>query len=253
MTTLLLDIGNSRIKWGVHDGGGISRSGQLSRQQFHDDGPGTLTHRLPRKIDKVLASNVAGPSFATRLTGILTAACNCDVHFVKTTREACGVTNSYRQPRRMGVDRWLAMIGAYCEFHSALLVIDAGTAVTIDAVDRGGQHLGGQILPGITLMAETLASNTSAIPMVQSRTTRRSDGLEMFASTTAGAVSKGALNAVIGAIERAGKAMRSARHRPSIVLTGGDASRILKVLGDQPVYRPHLVLQGLAEMLDSHL
>jgi len=251
MTALLLDVGNTRLKWGMYDGSSIKGTGHISRQKFRDDGPGALTVRLPRRVDIVFASNVAGNSFATRLSGVLRAQCGCDVHFAKSAREACGVTNGYREPRRMGVDRWVAMIGAYHEIRKAVLVVDAGTAVTIDAIDRQGQHLGGQILPGVSLMGQALAANTSNIPNFQGRATRVSEGLDMFASNTAGAVAHGALNAVVGAIERALRTMRTARHRPVVILTGGDASRILRSLGNQPIHRPHLVLQGLAVLLDG--
>lgn len=252
MNTLLLDVGNSRLKWGMYDGARIRGTGQVSRQKFQDDGPGALTLRLPRRVEAVFASNVAGASFARRLSGVFRAHCGCDVRFAHVSSEACGVTNSYRQPRRLGVDRWVAMIAAYTELRKAVLVVDAGTAVTLDAVDRSGRHLGGQILPGITLMAESLASNTSDIPSVRERRAGGAGGLEMFASDTRGAVTQGALNAVIGAIERALKTLRQARHRPVVVLTGGDASRILSALGDQPLHRPHLVLEGLAVLLENH-
>jgi type III pantothenate kinase len=177
--------------------------------------------------------------------------CNVDLQFARTQREACGVTNSYRQPRRMGVDRWAAMIGAWAEVKGSCLIVDAGTAVTIDALDDDGQHLGGQILPGVTLMAETLASRTSDIPNIQRRAASQGRGMEMFASTTAGAVGHGASNAVVGAVERAMHVMRENGHAPTIALTGGDASRILKSLDEEPIHRPHLVLQGLAQLLEN--
>ena len=251
MTALLMDIGNSRLKWGVLDDQAIRRTGHISQQKIRDQGLGVLTAKLPRRVDAVLASNVAGTSFATRLSGIVGMHCNTDMHFARTERDACGVTNSYRQPRRMGVDRWVAMIGAWTEVQSACLIVDAGTAVTIDALDDDGRHLGGQILPGVTLMAETLASRTSDIPNIQRRAASQGRGMEMFASTTAGAVGHGASNAVVGAIERALHVMRSEGFKPTIALTGGDASRILKSLEDEPIHRPHLVLQGLAQLLEN--
>lgn len=250
MTALLLDIGNSRLKWGVLDEDGIRRTGHISQQKIREQGLSALTSKLPRYVDTVLASNVAGTSFATRLSGVVGMHCDADVHFARAERAACGVTNSYRQPRRLGVDRWVAMIGAWAELESACLVVDAGTAVTLDAIDAAGEHLGGQILPGVTLMAETLASRTSDIPTIKRRAASQVRGLGMFARSTAGAVGHGAMNAVVGAIERAVNIMQEEGLAATIVLTGGDASRILKSLGTEPIHRPNLVLQGLAQLLE---
>ena len=251
MTALLMDIGNSRLKWGVLDDHAIHRTGHISQQKIREQGLAALTSKLPRRVDSVLASNVAGTSFATRLSGVVGMHCSADMHFAHTEKQACGVTNSYRQARRLGVDRWVAMIGAWAEVNTACLIVDAGTAVTLDALDDSGLHLGGQILPGVTLMAATLASRTSDVPNIQRRAASQGRGMEMFASTTAGAVGHGASNAVVGAIERAANVMRENGHTPTIILTGGDASRILKLLGEEPIHRPHLVLQGLAQLLEN--
>jgi len=246
-----MDIGNTRLKWGILDEGAIRRTGHISQESIRSDGLSALTSKLPRRVDTVFASNVAGTSFATRISGVVGLHCDCDVHFARTEREACGVTNSYRQPRRMGVDRWVAMLGAWAEIQSACLVVDAGTAVTIDALDDDGRHLGGQILPGVTLMASALASSTSDIPNTSRRSIRGAKGLEILASNTGGAVAHGTLSAVVGAIERAAEVLCENRYDPELVLTGGDASRILRSLDGEPVHRPHLVLQGLAQLLEN--
>lgn len=250
MKALLLDIGNSRIKWGLLDDGSIHRTGHIAHDRIQDKGLAALTSKLPRRVDTVLASNVAGTSFATRLSGVIGMHCHGNVRFARSEKEACGVTNSYRQPRRLGVDRWVAMIGAWAEVGSACLVVDAGTAVTIDALDTNGEHLGGQIIPGVSLMAGSLAARTSDIPNIQRRAAGQHSGTHMFASTTAGAVGQGALNAVTGAVERAARAARRDYGDATIILTGGDASRILKSLDDEAIHRPHLVLEGLAQLLE---
>lgn len=251
MRALLLDVGNSRLKWGVLDEGEIHRTGNIAMDKIQDRGLAALTSKLPRRVDAACASNVAGTSFATRLSGVVGMHCGVDVYFARTEREAGGVTNSYRQPRRLGVDRWVAMIGARAEAGGACLVVDAGTALTIDALDASGRHLGGQILPGVALMAKSLANETSDIPNIQRRASSQERGMEMFASTTAGAVGHGAINAVVGAIERSLHVMRDHGHDPQVFLTGGDASRILKSLGEPAVHRPNLVLQGLATLLKA--
>ena len=251
MTSLLLDIGNSRLKWGVLDDGAIRRTGHISQEAIRDQGLVALTSRLPRRVSSVFASNVAGNSFATRLSGVVGMHCDCDVHFARTAKKAGGVTNSYGQPRRLGVDRWAAMIGAWAEVQAACLIVDAGTAVTIDALDGSGQHLGGQILPGVTLMAKALASHTSDLPNIRHKAVKQASGMQIFASNTGGAIAQGTLNAVVGAIERAFRVLLAEGSDATIVLTGGDASRILKSLSEESLHRPHLVLQGLAQLLEN--
>jgi type III pantothenate kinase len=248
---LLFDIGNTRLKWGFLQNDRMAKTGSITHEKLHEAGFSSLTAHLPRDVDYVLASNVAGHTFATRLSGVIGIHCNRDVHFAHAERKAYGVTNSYRNPRRIGVDRWVAMIGARAELRSALCVVDAGTAVTIDALDRDGQHLGGLIFPGLQLMRESLHANTSDLPESRRNTTGRKDGMALFARTTDGALQQGAMTAVCGAIERSVERMRSSGYRPKVVLTGGDASRILRNLDRDVLHRPNLVLQGLAVMVQS--
>lgn len=250
MNVLLMDIGNSRIKWGVLEDGGIHRTGHISQERIRDKGLQVLTTKIPRRINDVFVSNVAGTTFATRLSGVVGAHCGCDVRFARTERQGWGVSNSYTQPRRMGVDRWVAMVGAWAEIQDACLVVDVGTAMTIDAVDDEGQHLGGQIIPGVATMASALTSATSDIPQVKPAPGRGSADLGMFGRNTAAAVREGAQNAVAGAVDRAIQTLQSNSYEPAVVLTGGDASRILNSLCETPMHRPHLVLQGLAHMLE---
>jgi type III pantothenate kinase len=248
---LLIDVGNSRLKWGVLDNGQIRRTGHITQQAIQETGLAALTTKLPRHVDTVLASNVTGKSFATRLSGVIGMHCECDVHFVRSEKAACGVTNSYRQPRHLGVDRWVAMIGAWGEVQAACVVVDAGTAVTIDVLDSGGRHLGGQILPGTLLMAQALASESNDVPAIELRPGALASGMRMFATSTSRAVEQGVVNAVVGAVERAAWTLDEHGHEATIVLTGGDASRILKSLDDEALHRPNLVLQGLARILEN--
>lgn len=251
MKALLLDIGNSRLKWGVLEDGAIHRTGHIAQDAIKSQGLSALTSKLPRRVDTVLASNVAGPSFATRLSGVVGMHCGCDLQFAHSEKQACGITNSYRQPRRMGVDRWVAMIGAWAEVQAACVIVDAGTAVTIDVLDDEGQHLGGQIFPGVALMTSVLASQTSDISPVLPRRTAQASGMSMFASSTSRAVEQGSINAVVGAIERALWTLDDNGYAPEVFLTGGDASRILGSLDEEALHRPNLVLQGLAQLLES--
>ena len=248
---LLFDVGNTRLKWGALKNDRIVRAGSIDHDKLKTQGFTPLTTRLPANVDYVLVSNVAGTAFGTRLAGAIGIHCETDVHFARSEKAAYGVRNGYRQPRRLGVDRWIALIGARAETRSAVCVVDAGTAVTIDAMDKTGQHLGGQIIPGPRLMTAALSKETNDIGPPTGTVRDPGSGMGLFATNTGGAVQSGTLSAVCGAIEWAAKTMRSGGLRPKIVLTGGDASRILKQLDGNVLHRPHLVLQGLAHMVQS--
>jgi type III pantothenate kinase len=251
MSVLLLDVGNSRLKWGLLDNGDIRRTGHISQEKIREQGLSVITTKLPRRVDAVRVSNVAGTSFATRLSGIIGMHCNVDVHFAHSERRGWGVTNGYRQPRRLGVDRWVAMIGAWAEKKSACLIVDAGTAVTLDAIDGDGVHLGGQIIPGAETMLTSLSAATSDIPLVKSPGKQSTGKLKIFGQNTTAAIREGAQNAVVGAVERAVRTLKSKGYRQTVILTGGGATRILGALEKPPLHRPNLVLFGLAQMLED--
>jgi len=245
---LLIDAGNTRLKWAVADRREILRSGTVRYEKIREKGFTTLASRLPRRVEAAMISNVAGVSFGTRLAGFLGIHCGVQPHFVIPSRSAHGITNGYRRPRQLGADRWAAMIGARAETKSALCIVDAGTAITIDALDRDGRHLGGQILPGLRLMADSLKRQTNGIRDLTIRPVDTGTGMKLFATTTERAIPAGSLNAICGAIERSVRIMRQDGLRPKLVITGGGAPRIISELGMPSVHRPHLVLQGLAVM-----
>jgi type III pantothenate kinase len=248
---LLFDAGNTRLKWGYYTRGRISKSGSVTHEQLREKGYAALTSRMPRNITHAAASNVAGPGMATKLSSVIGLHAAVDIRFAHCQKHAFGVTTSYKQPRRLGVDRWVAMIGAWNEFRCALCIVDAGTALTIDVLDRTGQHLGGQIIPGIDMMGDSLRLRASNIAAAKRKSSNPGEGLGIFGKSTDDAIAYGSLSAACGAIERATRRLRSAAMRPKIVLTGGDASRILKQLNSNEIHRPNLVLQGLSTMLQS--
>lgn len=252
MRALLFDAGNTRLKWGLFDNNRISKTGSVSRQKLHDDGYAALTTKLPRDVTRAIMSNVAGPGFATRLSAEIRLHSNIDLAFAHVEREAFGIRCAYRQPRQLGVDRWVAMVGAWTEYRTSLLVVDAGTAITIDAIDKTGTHLGGQIIPGLQMMRDTLNVGTSDIKADEKRRRSPAEGLGIFAKNTTDAVHAGALAASCGAIELSLKRMKGAGLNPKIVLTGGDASRILKHMNSKAIHCPNLVLQGLSIMIQGN-
>lgn len=251
ITALLMDIGNSIVKWGVLEGGLIQSISSVTHEKINNVGFSSITTSIPRKVDRVIASNVAGTNFAVRLSAAIGIHCQSDINFVTSAKSAFGIINAYKNPRQFGVDRWVALVGARSEFRSSLCVVDIGTAVTIDVINKDGKHIGGQIIPGIELMEHALSDETSNIKTAKKMLKDPLKGTSMFANNTKMAIQNGSVNAISGAIERVIGTLRSDGYKPKVIVTGGDAPRILKQFDDQLIYRPHLILQGLAYIVQN--
>ena len=247
--SLVFDAGNSFLKCAVAEDDELIRSFRISQSKLQEQGFDTLLARLPKRVHTAILSNVAGDRFARKLVAEIGRHCGVKLQLAKSEKHAMGVTNSYPDPASMGVDRWIAMIAAHNLIGGSLCIIDAGTAITIDALDRSGQHLGGQIIPGIDLMGSALGRDTSDIPLMRRQPRVSVSSGMLFANRTADAVVLGALSAACGAVDLSVRKMRRAGMRPKIVLTGGDASRILAFTDFKAIHSPNLVLKGLALML----
>ncbi len=191
MKRLLIDAGNTRIKWALQQGEAWTALPHVSREQA--DTLAALVRELP-EVDSVWVSNVAGEEVKAHIH----AACELrswPVHFISAQTQQCGVSNSYQSPDRLGSDRWAALIAARQFSARASLVVTCGTATTIDALSAKGVFMGGLILPGITLMQDSLYRNTAQL---RSPTGHYAD----FPTATADAIYSGALQATAGAIER---------------------------------------------------
>jgi type III pantothenate kinase len=241
---LLVDIGNTRIKWSV------LRGEKLGRQKAMEHA-GLTARDLERQlfatrgITRVVAASVA----SVRLNRLLAATCRrktgLTCEFVASARNAAGLTTRYKQPWRLGVDRFMAVIAAY---HIArargACVVDVGTAMTVDLVDPLGVHLGGAIIPGPEMMVGSVLKNTAGIAR-RARGAVLSKG--MFAQDTRAAIGQGARYAAAGVIDRAvAEAQRVLQRTPLVLLTGGAAVQIEPLLHCSYVSVPDLVLRGIA-------
>ena len=252
MAILTIDAGNTRVKWGLFDA-----VGHLLKQgaSLHTD---LKTLQLPI-ADQVLISNVAGDFVETSLKKLLMHHTN--VHWLTSQAEACGVTNGYENPTQLGTDRWAAMIAAWHLYqHSAdsttCIIINAGTAVTIDVVRLSrklngfsqAHFVGGVILPGLHLMQQSLLQNTANLDE-KSKLPIRNDTAQMIANNTKDAIHLGAMHAICGAIDRIANQHQNHQSETPIILSGGDANTIKNALTDdvtkQAVIVDNLVLQGL--------
>ncbi len=242
---LLIDAGNTRLKSAWLAGGGLADQPAV----VHRDAPpaawAAAVFDGRRRATRVLASNVAGAAMSETLARLAREAYGVEVEFVTAAPELLGVVNGYLDPGQLGVDRWFAVIGAWLRVRGAVCVVDAGTAVKVDSVDAAGRHLGGFIVPGLRMMHEALMRRTSDIAAAAARGTRAPGGV--LADNTVTAVSRGALLALAGLVDRTlDMAERAAGVAPRLILTGGDAGALAEIMRVPHEVAPNIVLEGLA-------
>lgn len=232
---LVLDAGNSRVKWGFHDGAKWLSQGNVD----NDEIPSMfLAWQGQPRPDRVIGSNVAGEGVRTRL-GTQLSRWRVQPQWVSASDNECGVTNSYERPAQLGSDRWAGLIAAWKRVQRSCLVVNAGTAMTIDALSGDGVFMGGIILPGLMLMHRTLASNTAMLKVPQGKFTQ-------LPTNSADAIYSGAVQALAGAIERIGAVMRDAGQAdPACIISGGAAPNLQPHLNFQATLVDNLVLEGL--------
>ena len=230
-----LDSGNSRVKWGVHDGLRWLAQGVVAHEDIEN------LRQLPGEFpspEKVMLSNVAGTEAGLQIRKQLAPWRNL---FVEVTAEAacCGVFSRYENPRSLGVDRWCALIGARALTSSAVLVVMAGTATTIDSMDKNGVFTGGFILPGIDLMLRSLARETAGLP-------HASGVYSSSPRCTGDAIVSGAIEAQVGAIERAFSRLDD--ENAVCIISGGNAETIREHLVFPVMLAHNLPLEGLRQL-----
>ena len=234
---LLLDVGNSRCKWALVQNGAWTHQGVVGNTEWL-----ALQHAftaLPQP-SRILASNVAGEAMAQRLRAIC-AVWTCSPEFIKASAAQCGVRNSYQQPERLGSDRWAALIAAWHHVQSATLVVNCGTATTIDALSAQGEFLGGLILPGVTLMQRSLATNAAQLIAEQGT-------MQDFPRNTADAIHSGMLRATLGAIRHQFDLLQAKCGEVRCLLGGGAAGVVQPHLDVALERVDNLVLKGLQIM-----
>ena len=229
---LLVDAGNTRVKWAVVANGrwlaqGASEYGDWSALD------GQLAARLPAYV-----ASVAGKEREGQLAALL-ASWDLQPIWLSAEMACAGVKNGYMDPRQLGVDRWMGLIAARRRTRAAALVISAGTAMTVDALSSSGEFLGGIIVPGATLMRQSLRQGTS-------RVADTGGVWRAFPRTTGDAVASGVIAALCGAIQEQHAYVASAAGAaPHCLITGGDAELLLPHLRFPVEYVPALVLEGI--------
>jgi type III pantothenate kinase len=232
MSFLVIDIGNTRTKWAL-----AGDDGQLSPMEICLNADIANVEFPLAQVQKAVISNVASKKMALQIAQCLVP---LQLHFVQATAQACGVKNSYTST--LGTDRWAALVAAWKHSKHAVVVVNAGTAITIDCLGKDGAFIGGTIMPGLYLMRETLQRHAAQIKVDEGV-------MKDFPTNTQDAVAAGSLNAVAGAIHLMLK--RLEKHSgwlPKLIISGGDAHKVAQALNlnaKQVIIIENLVLQGL--------
>jgi len=240
---LLVDIGNARIKWALQDADNWKTGEPVQRKDraFKDIArPAWKDLDVPERI---IVSNVAGEDYRKSVQTWIKRRWKVTPEFLPVTEQQCGVSNAYSVPQRLGADRWANLLAVHAHYKGPAVVIDCGTAITIDAIEADGTHLGGLIVPGMELMVSALTGQAPGVKIEEAG----NQEISMLGRSTEAAVSGGVLYTAIALVERVFMDLRGELgNRTNLLLTGGDATRVLPLLGSRPEYIPDLVLKGLA-------
>jgi type III pantothenate kinase len=248
---LLVDIGNTRVKWASWSAGGMTTQRAAEHAAWSvQDWQRELFAGAP--AGRVLAASVAGPASKRALQAAAAASGVTEVDFVSSTASACGVTNAYPQPPLLGVDRWMALIGAWHQQRTACCVVDIGTAATVDTIDDSGRHLGGFIVPGPRLMSASLRAGTSDLSAHAAKSP--DGGGHLFADNTRDAIERGCRVALAALVDRSlAELQRQAGPAAQLIVTGGASAEVLPYVVSASLCLPDLVLRGLAVVAQSKL
>ena len=237
---LLFDAGNSRCKWAWVENDLWSRQGVLDNRDDAAWAELSTTFAGLASPGQILVSNVADDEVDRRLQG-LGDIWNCPVKKIVAQNFQCGVSNAYEQPAQLGSDRWAALIGAWNHVQQACLVVNCGTATTVDALSDKGKFIGGLILPGVALMQRSLLEGTSRLSQEVSRLA----GLvHDFPTNTADAISSGVIYATTGAI-RQQHALLAEKYSVRCIVSGGAANILITHLGFPVEQIENIVLRGM--------
>jgi type III pantothenate kinase len=237
---LLVDAGNSRLKWACAAAPGAWRS---DARALPAASLGALLEEIWCGLEtpeQVVLCSVLDPQRSGELEQWMGRRWGCVPMRVHAQRELLGVINHYRVPASLGADRWAALIAARHGYQGSVCVVDCGSAVTVDALSGQGEFLGGVILPGLAMSRRALFAGTAGVQAIEG------EAGSCFARATGDAVAAGTLFGLAGAIERViEEQCRVLGPNTQTILTGGDAVTLAALLRLPAVHDPDLVLRGL--------
>lgn len=246
---LLLDLGNTRLKWALQSPGQQAwlAHGALEWPQATAVALSGAWAGLPPPL-QVQGASVVDAAREALVAKAVEQAFGLVPHWLRTPAHACGVRNAYAEPQRLGVDRFLGMVAALAAGHAPCVTVSMGTAITLDALAADGTHRGGLIAPGPRLMQQALFAATARVDAGHQGV------IVDRAANTADAVTSGSWHAAAALVERFTlRAFPAGSSGARLLLDGGDADRLLPLL-DVPALRVHdSVLRGLLVWSDAQM
>lgn len=246
---LLVDVGNSRIKWALATGSTWTAGSPFpthgSPLAVAIDGHWSTLQRP----EAVVVSNVAGPGIAENIDNWVGRHWGIPVHYARSGARHAPVINGYSKPQQLGVDRWLGLLGLQAGYALPACLVDCGTAITLDVLDGQARHRGGLIAPGLMTMQRALQADAHGLIGSDVRA-----GAFELGHDTAGCIQAGCLMACAGLIEKTLTQVTEGSTEPvRLVLAGGDAERISTQLSIPFELNADIVLRGLSVWAESHL
>lgn len=254
---LLVDVGNSAVKWSLFTeakNGGVS---EMSHQYYPADISADFYNDCWEGIERptrVVVSCVARKHVWQSLEQSCEELWGIKPEKISSIKDGFGLVNAYESPAELGSDRWCAMIGACHEIQSDLIVVSCGSAITVDVVryeknQQVAKHLGGYILPGLTMMKKSLSTQTAEVNIE----TMISPPSLAPASSTTGCVNAGVYLAAVKLIEAVFKQQLDNSTNTQCLIAGGDAGLIADLLSIKYVMMPDVVLRGLAYIAETQI
>ncbi len=238
---LLIDLGNSRMSWAFYSEGEIQTAKSCSTMaEILLEVDAQWRHISPMPV---YIANVAGSELQQVLLKWFETHWHATPVVLRSQHLAHGVTNAYQRPEELGVDRWLALIGARAMSWLPVCVVDCGSAVTIDVMDASGMHQGGIIIPGYEMMLSSLKRGT-AIPEFQVS----AGSLGLLGKSTAECIHAGCVNSIAAIIDRV---MQSGSRLQRLFITGGNAAMIIPQLKHPSMLAPDLVFRGMVQYVQD--
>ncbi len=234
---LFVDVGNTALKWRFRQGEKVEQGGCRHGR----DWPAVVDVLLQGsdQVDAIWIASVAGPSADTEIAGLLADRTGVTPCFYYSCGQDFGVQNCYPEPRKLGVDRWVAMIEGHQRF-GASIIIDCGSALTIDAVNEKGEFLGGYIVPGLGMLRTALLRDTSDVH-IEPAAARPALG-----RSTGECVHNGLLRMSVAFVTEVVVELRQVLEDTcKVLVTGGDAPKLTGAFQFEFLHMPDLVLDGL--------